>query len=179
MDANARRALAARILERSKADATEAIVTSDHRSLTQTARQLVRKLAGALVSKWYSYEIKELDRSSHGCLSIETEMIVYCLGNLASDPHRRVQCPRWVLKNGAQSASAMPTHLSVVELEKILALELHRSGGGSAARQQAQYRLCRHRLARSRLPNDDQRFAATNGEIHVADDPNWPIRRSE
>jgi len=43
MDADARRALAARILERSPADATEAIVTSDHRALTRFTHELIHQ----------------------------------------------------------------------------------------------------------------------------------------
>jgi PmbA protein len=43
MDADARRALAARILERSRADATEAIVTSDHRSLTRFTHEFIHQ----------------------------------------------------------------------------------------------------------------------------------------
>ena len=43
MDAEARRALAARILERSRADATEAIVTSEHRALTRFTHEFVHQ----------------------------------------------------------------------------------------------------------------------------------------
>src|ERR1700729_2315744 len=43
MDADARRALAARVLERSRADATEAIVTSDHRALTRFTHEFVHQ----------------------------------------------------------------------------------------------------------------------------------------
>ncbi|MGA2393388.1 MAG: TldD/PmbA family protein [Candidatus Lustribacter sp.] len=43
MDAEARRALAARVLERSRADATEAIVTSDHRALTRFTHEFVHQ----------------------------------------------------------------------------------------------------------------------------------------
>jgi PmbA protein len=43
MDADARSALAARVLERSKADATEAIVTSDHRSLTRFTHEFIHQ----------------------------------------------------------------------------------------------------------------------------------------
>jgi PmbA protein len=43
MDADARRALAARILERSPADATEAIVTSDHRALTRFTHEFIHQ----------------------------------------------------------------------------------------------------------------------------------------
>ncbi len=43
MDADARRALAARILVRSRADATEAIVTSDHRALTRFTHEFIHQ----------------------------------------------------------------------------------------------------------------------------------------
>ena len=43
MDADARSALAARILERSRADATEAIVVSSHRALTRFTHELVHQ----------------------------------------------------------------------------------------------------------------------------------------
>jgi PmbA protein len=43
MDADARRALAARVLERSRADATEAIVTSDHRALTRFTHEFIHQ----------------------------------------------------------------------------------------------------------------------------------------
>jgi PmbA protein len=43
MDAERRRALAARVLERSRADATEAIVTSDHRALTRFTHEFVHQ----------------------------------------------------------------------------------------------------------------------------------------
>jgi predicted Zn-dependent protease len=43
MEANARRALAARVLERSRADATEAIVTSDHRALTRFTHEFIHQ----------------------------------------------------------------------------------------------------------------------------------------
>jgi len=43
MDADARRALAARILERSTADATEAIVTSDRRALTRFTHEFIHQ----------------------------------------------------------------------------------------------------------------------------------------
>src|SRR4051812_48032096 len=43
MDADGRRALAARVLERSRADATEAIVTSDHRALTRFTHEFVHQ----------------------------------------------------------------------------------------------------------------------------------------
>src|SRR5580658_4844519 len=43
MDAEARRALAARVLERSRADATEAIVTSEHRALTRFTHEFVHQ----------------------------------------------------------------------------------------------------------------------------------------
>jgi PmbA protein len=43
MDAKARRALAARVLERSQADATEAIVTSEHRALTRFTHEFVHQ----------------------------------------------------------------------------------------------------------------------------------------
>jgi PmbA protein len=43
MDADARRALAARVLERSQAAATEAIVTSDHRSLTRFTHEFIHQ----------------------------------------------------------------------------------------------------------------------------------------
>ena len=43
MDADARRTLAARILERSRADATEAIVTSDHRALTRFTHEFIHQ----------------------------------------------------------------------------------------------------------------------------------------
>jgi predicted Zn-dependent protease len=43
MDAEARRALAARVLKRSRADATEAIVTSEHRALTRFTHEFVHQ----------------------------------------------------------------------------------------------------------------------------------------
>ncbi len=43
MDADARRALAARVLARSRADATEAIVTSDHRALTRFTHEFIHQ----------------------------------------------------------------------------------------------------------------------------------------
>jgi PmbA protein len=43
MDADARSALAARILERSPADATEAIVTSEHRALTRFTHEFIHQ----------------------------------------------------------------------------------------------------------------------------------------
>jgi len=43
MDAEARRALAARALERSRADATEAIVTSDHRALSRFTHEFIHQ----------------------------------------------------------------------------------------------------------------------------------------
>ena len=43
MEADARRALAARVLERSRADATEVIVTSDHRALTRFTHEFVHQ----------------------------------------------------------------------------------------------------------------------------------------
>lgn len=43
MEADARRALAARVLERSRADATEAIVTSEHRALTRFTHEFVHQ----------------------------------------------------------------------------------------------------------------------------------------
>jgi predicted Zn-dependent protease len=43
MDANARRAIAARVLASSKADATEAIVTSDHRALTRFTHEFIHQ----------------------------------------------------------------------------------------------------------------------------------------
>ena len=43
MDADARRALAARVLERSRADATEVIVTSEHRALTRFTHEFIHQ----------------------------------------------------------------------------------------------------------------------------------------
>jgi predicted Zn-dependent protease len=43
MEADARRALAAHVLERSRADATEAIVTSDHRALTRFTHEFIHQ----------------------------------------------------------------------------------------------------------------------------------------
>lgn len=43
MDAEARRALAARVLERSRADATEAMILSDHRALTRFTHEFVHQ----------------------------------------------------------------------------------------------------------------------------------------
>jgi hypothetical protein len=43
MDAEARRALAARVLERSQADATEATVASEHRALTRFTHEFVHQ----------------------------------------------------------------------------------------------------------------------------------------
>jgi predicted Zn-dependent protease len=43
MDANARRALATRVLERSRADATEVIVSSDHRALTRFTHEFIHQ----------------------------------------------------------------------------------------------------------------------------------------
>jgi PmbA protein len=43
MDADARRALAARVLERSRADATEAIVASEHRALTRFTHEFIHQ----------------------------------------------------------------------------------------------------------------------------------------
>jgi PmbA protein len=43
MDADARRALAERVLARSRADATEAIVTSDHRALTRFTHEFIHQ----------------------------------------------------------------------------------------------------------------------------------------
>ena len=43
MDADARRAIAARVLARSRADATEAIVTSEHRALTRFTHEFVHQ----------------------------------------------------------------------------------------------------------------------------------------
>ena len=43
MEADARRALAARVLERSRADATEAIVTSDRRALTRFTHEFIHQ----------------------------------------------------------------------------------------------------------------------------------------
>ena len=87
-------------------------------------------------------------------------------------PHlvERVQCGKRILEDHRNVATAMTTHLFVLERRELDAVKHHRTGRfDSLAEVQTHQGIGRHRLARTALAHDADRLTWQHVERHAVD----------
>ncbi|ETN86426.1 hypothetical protein NECAME_16328 [Necator americanus] len=134
----------------------------DHRTLALSARQLVRKAVDATLRLGNAGPPKQFDTAPACRAGAQTFVDAEALGNLLA------YCGRHrFLKDHGNIGSANAAHLLLGFLQKILAVEQHTSREPRML-DEAKDRQCSHALARPRLPDERDTFAACNRKTQFA-----------